>query len=206
MDSGSATPQPRSKWPKIVIILILVTVVVTMLVFSSEVKATTLSLLKWIQENSLEGSGILIVIYVLFTILFIPGSLLTLGIGFIYSYSTGNLWLGTLLGTLIVFIGSNLGAVLAFLLSRYLFKEAVIAKFGSNKKYKVLLQIIGTHQVKFVILLRLCPLIPFNVLNYLLGITGIKVTRLLLGNLGMLPGTVLYVYLGAASRNISQIF
>lgn len=196
------SPPSSSKWPKIIIVVLLLSVIVTMIIFSSEVSDMTVSLLTWIQENSLEGSIILVVIYVLFTILFIPGSILTLGIGFIYSYSTGSLWLGTLLGTLIVIIGSNLGALSAFLLSRYLFKEGVKAKLGSNKKYIVLLKIIEVHQVKFVVLLRLIPLIPFNVLNYLLGITGIKVTSFLVGNLGMIPGTMLYVYLGAASLNI----
>lgn len=86
-------------------------------------KKITINLLVWLKDNSLLGALIFIFTYIIFTLFFIPGSILTLCAGYIYSYSTNNIFLGILIGFLVVFIGSNIGATLAFLFSKYLFND-----------------------------------------------------------------------------------
>lgn len=130
--------------------------------------------------------------YVIATVLFVPASIITLAAGFLF---------GVVRGTILVSIGSTTGAALAFLVSRYFAREWVAKRASENKSFAVIDRAIGQQGWKIVGLLRLSPAIPFNLSNYLYGLTAIRfLPYVIVSWIGMLPGTVLYVYLGAAGK------
>jgi uncharacterized membrane protein YdjX (TVP38/TMEM64 family) len=130
--------------------------------------------------------------YVVLTVCLIPGSALTLGAGAIFG-----LWRGAILAM----IGANLGALCSFLLARTLLRKKVEQWAKANPKFSALDRAIGRAGFKMVLLSRLSPIFPFTLLNYLLGLTNVRIGSYALANLiGMLPGTFLYVYLGATAR------
>lgn len=129
--------------------------------------------------------------YIFAVVFFIPGSIVTLGAGAIY---------GVFFGTLAVSIGSVTGATLAFLISRYVANDYMKTRFGNDPKFKALNGAIGENDGKLVALIRLSPVFPFNVINYIFGLTRVKLSHYVLASwLGMLPGTILYVYIGQVS-------
>lgn len=132
--------------------------------------------------------------YVLTTVLFIPGSAITIGAGGLF---------GMITGFLVVLVGANLGALCAFLLARSFLREKVARWAEANQKFRSLDRAIGRQGFKIVFLSRLSPAFPFTLLNYLLGLTAIGTGPYVLANLlGMLPGIFLYVYIGAAARDV----
>lgn len=163
------------------------------------VAGRTLPFDQWLQAfnawiSKLGPTGILVFAagYAAGAVLFLPGSVLTVGAGFVF----GLLW-----GTVAVSIGSTSGAALAFLISRYVARENVSGLARKNQKFAAIDSAIGNHGWKIVLLLRLSPLIPFNVSNYLYGLTAVPFWPYVAASwLGMLPGTLLYVYIGAAGR------
>ncbi len=131
--------------------------------------------------------------YVLSTVLFIPGSALTIGSGTLFGLKTG---------FLVVLVGANLGALCAFLLARTFLREKVARWAEANPKFHSLDRAIGRQGFKMVFLSRLSPIFPFTLLNYLLGLTAVRTGSYVVANLlGMLPGTFLYVYIGAAAKD-----
>lgn len=134
------------------------------------------------------GAIVYIALYIIATVAFLPGSIITLGGGAIF---------GVGLGSLYVFIGASLGATAAFLIGRYLARDLVYKQIAGNEKFRKIDEAIGKEGFKIVFLTRLSPIFPFNLLNYALGITGVSFKGYLLGFLGMIPGTVMYVYLGS---------
>jgi uncharacterized membrane protein YdjX (TVP38/TMEM64 family) len=135
---------------------------------------------------------VVVLIYVVLTVLLIPGSALTLGAGTIFGF-----WQGLS----VVLLGANLGALCSFLLARTLMRAQVAQWAAGNPKFAALDRAIGQNGFKMVFLSRLSPVFPFTLLNYLLGVTTVRTGAYVLANLfGMLPGTFLYVYLGATAR------
>ena len=108
------------------------------------------------------------------------------------------------MGTLAVWLGTSVGAALAFLLGRYVFKQCARDLAERYATFKALSKAIETEGMKLTFLLRLCPLVPFVVLNYLMGVTGLRLTHFMLGSLGMLPGTVVYVLLGTTISDLAD--
>jgi uncharacterized membrane protein YdjX (TVP38/TMEM64 family) len=165
---------------------------------SSCVQVVLNGFLSWIKDNTLVGSLLFIIIYITATLLFIPGSLLTIGAGIAFG-AAFNATIGIVIGSLCVWIGANIGADLSFLVGKFLFRDWVAEQV---KKVKILSAIdaaIDKQGLKTVLLLRLSPVIPFNLFNYLMGATKIKFTDYIIGSLvGMLPGTIAYVFIGAA--------
>jgi uncharacterized membrane protein YdjX (TVP38/TMEM64 family) len=150
------------------------------------------SLEEWVQAWGNWGPFLYGLIYVAAVVLLIPGSALSLTAGVLF---------GRLLGTIVVSLSSTSGAALAFLISRYLARERVAAYVRQRPRLQAIDQAVREGGWRIVALLRLSPVIPFNVQNYLYGITGIRFGPYVLTSwLTMLPGTVLYVYLGALGR------
>ena len=130
--------------------------------------------------------------YVLATILLIPGSAITLAAGLIF----GLLW-----GTVTASLASTTGAALAFLLARYVARDRVAAMAKNNPKFGAVDRAVSDGGWKIVGLLRLSPAVPFNLQNYLYGLTGIRFWPCVLTSwIAMLPGTFMYVYLGYLAR------
>lgn len=171
---------------------------VALLIFSSAAKHL-FPLDVWITAlaASLEGRGpagalVFGLIYAVATVLFIPGSLLTITAGLIF---------GVGLGTLVAWSGAVLGSSLSFLIGRHLARGKIEAKTKSNEQFRAIDEAIGEQGWKIIGLLRLSPLIPFSISNYFYGITKVGFwPYVAASSLGMLPGTLLYVYLGAIGR------
>ncbi len=146
----------------------------------------------WVGQMGVAGILIFIGVYALATELLAPGSVLTIGAGFAFG-----LWKGFLA----VSAGSTLGAALAFLVARFIAHERVAAIAQRNEKFREIDSAIGKQGAKLIFLLRLSPVIPFNLSNYLYGLTGVKFWPYVLASwIGMMPGTFLYVYVGTAGK------
>lgn len=153
--------------------------------------------LVWIETQGTWGIGLFIGLYIFSTVLLLPGSLLSLGAGAMF----GLLW-----GTLIVSIASILGATLAFLIGRYLARDWVAKKISENRTFSAVDDAVGREGWKIVVLTRLSPVFPFNLLNYSFGLTKVSLKHYFFASwLGMFPGTVLYVYLGALVGELSRL-
>lgn len=144
--------------------------------------------LVWIDNLGFWKPLAFIVIYNLATVLFVPGSIVTMGGGAIF----GVFW-----GSIYVFIASTMGAISAFLIGRYLSRDWVAKQLESHPKFKAIDEAVARQGFKIVFLTRLSPVFPFNLLNYAFGITQVSLKDYSLGSIGMIPGTVMYVYLGA---------
>ena len=145
---------------------------------------------QWIDAAGLAGPLVFIGIYGIATLLFLPGSLLTLAGGALF----GPVW-----GTLINLTGATLGAALAFLVARYLAADWVQARAGGILGR--LIRGVEAEGWRFVAFTRLVPLFPFNLLNYALGLTRIPFVAYLLATaVCMLPGALAYTWLGYAGR------
>src|SRR5438034_157546 len=146
----------------------------------------------WVAEMGTTGIFIFIGVYVIATVLLAPGAILTIGAGFAFGLSKG---------FLAVSAGSTLGAALAFLVARFIAREKVEATAKGNEKFREIDKAIGKQGAKLIFLLRLSPLIPFNLSNYFYGLTGVKFWPYVLASwIGMMPGTFLYVYIGTAGK------
>lgn len=152
--------------------------------------------LKWIESLGYIGGVAFIVIYIIATIAFIPGSALTLGAGVVF----GVVW-----GSLYVFVGATLGAIAAFLIGRYLARNWIGKKIEGNQKFAAIDRAVAQSGFKIVLLTRLSPLFPFNLLNYAFGITGVTLKDYVLASVGMIPATILYVYIGSIAVDIAYI-
>lgn len=146
----------------------------------------------WVAHAGVGGIFIFIGVYALATVLLAPGSILTIGAGFAFG-----LWKGFLA----VSAGSTLGAALAFLVARFIARDRVEAIVKRNKKFRRIDNAIGKQGATLIFLLRLSPVIPFNLSNYFYGLTSVKFGPYVLASwIGMIPGTFLYVYIGTASQ------
>ena len=144
----------------------------------------------WVKEAGSAGPIVFMLIYIIGTVFFLPGSVLTLAGGALF---------GPVLGTFYNLTAATIGAMISFLAARYLAQDWVEQKTGG--RLKQLKQGVEGEGWKFVAFVRLVPLFPFNLLNYALGLTRIKFSHYSLATyLFMLPGAIAYTYLGYAGR------
>lgn len=153
------------------------------------------SALPWIQNLGIAGPIAFMLVYAFATVAFLPGSVLTLSGGAIF----GLLW-----GSIYVFIGATVGATLAFLVGRYFARGWISKKIEGNEKFAAIDRAVGKEGLKIVFLTRLSPIFPFNLLNYGMGVTGVALKDYVLASVGMIPGTIMYVYFGSLG-NINTI-
>jgi uncharacterized membrane protein YdjX (TVP38/TMEM64 family) len=152
--------------------------------------------LQWIDSLGAVGAIAFIFLYIIATVAFLPGSILTLGAGVVF---------GVVLGSFYVFIGATLGSTAAFLVGRYLARGWVAKKIEGNSKFQAIDQAVGKEGLKIVLLTRLSPVFPFNLLNYAYGITGVYLRDYVIGSVGMIPGTIMYVYIGSLAGSLATI-
>jgi uncharacterized membrane protein YdjX (TVP38/TMEM64 family) len=146
----------------------------------------------WVGQMGVAGIFIFIIVYAVATVLLAPGAILTIGAGFAFG-----LWKGFLA----VSGGATLGASLAFLVARFIARDKIEAIAKGNEKFRNIDSAIGKQGAKLIFLLRLSPVIPFNLSNYFYGLTGVKFWPYVLASwIGMMPGTFLYVYIGTAGK------
>ena len=155
-----------------------------------------LNALQWVDDLDAIAPIAFILIYIVATVAFLPGSVLTLGAGALF---------GIIQGSIYVFFGATIGATLAFLVGRYLARGWISKKIADNQKFKAIDQAVGKEGLKIVLLTRLSPIFPFNLLNYGLGVTGVSLKDYVLGSVGMIPGTIMYVYISSLAGSIATI-
>ena len=142
------------------------------------------------------GPPMIAAAYIPACLFLVPGMILALAAGYLF---------GIVIGTITVSIGGTVGAAAAFIAGRVLGRELVVAGMASNPKRRRTDQAIAEHGFKFTLLLRLTPLVPFNLLNYVLGLSGISLGQFVLGSwIGMIPVAVMYVYLGTVLKQIEE--
>jgi uncharacterized membrane protein YdjX (TVP38/TMEM64 family) len=152
--------------------------------------------LEWVNGLGSLGAIAFITIYLLATVAFLPGSILTLGAGVVF----GVVW-----GALYVFVGATLGATAAFLVGRYLARGWISRKIAGNANFRAIDEAVGKEGFKIVLLTRLSPVFPFNLLNYAYGVTGVSLRDYFLASVGMIPGTIMYVYIGSLAGSIATL-
>jgi len=144
----------------------------------------------WVEGAGAAGPLLFMTIYAVVTVLFLPGSVITLAGGALFGPVWGTLWNLT---------GATLGAALAFLVGRYLGADWVARRAGP--RLKRLDDGVAAEGWRFVAFVRLVPLFPFNLLNYALGLTRIPFVAYVLATwVFMLPGAIAYTWLGYAGR------
>ena len=134
--------------------------------------------------------------YVVYTLgyavigLFVPASVLTIGAGALF---------GVIGGTIVVTIGATLAATLAFLLARTVLRKRIERWVAKNPKFLAVDRAIAREGPKIVVLVRLAAVFPFLFVNYAFGLTGIGLVPYVIATfIGILPGAIAFVYLGAA--------
>ncbi|MFN0246673.1 MAG: TVP38/TMEM64 family protein [Kofleriaceae bacterium] len=161
------------------------------------VQAWTVSLARWIHAAGKSGVIVFVVAYVVAALLLIPGSALTMVAGFAF----GPVW-----GTILVVPTSMLAAMLAFVAARRAGRERIAHKIDRHPRFAAIDRAMGGAGFKIVCLLRLSPVFPYSILNYALGVSAIRSRDYAAASfIGMLPGTVLYVYLGSAITSAAEL-
>ncbi len=150
----------------------------------------------WVEGQGVWGPLIFIAAYAAAVVAFVPASLLTLGAGAIF---------GVAQGVLYVFAAASLGACLAFLVARHAARGLVEERLRGNQSFAAIDRAVGEQGRKIVFLLRLSPVFPFNLLNYALGLTRVRFSDFALACVGMLPGTLLYVYSGKLAGDVAAL-
>lgn len=148
---------------------------------------------EWVAGLGFWGPAVFVLGYAAATVAFLPGSLLTLAAGATFGLAEGTLW---------ATLGALLGSSASFLIARYGARGWVERKLEGRAKLRAIDRAVGREGWKVVALLRLSPAIPYNVLNYLLGLTRVRFGHYLAASLAMLPGTILYVYYGKVAGDV----
>jgi len=157
----------------------------------------TIQLVALIRESGALGVLLFVAVYAVSTVALLPGSVLTMLAGFVY---------GPVYGLLVVVPAALLGATSAFLLGRTVLRGWVRRRMAQSPRTRALDKAIGRDAFTLVLLLRLSPLVPFNVLNYALSLSSISLGRYVLATLiGEIPGGWLYVYLGSLVTTAAQL-
>jgi uncharacterized membrane protein YdjX (TVP38/TMEM64 family) len=155
-----------------------------------------LGALQWIDGLGWAGLLTFVGLYALATVAFVPGSALTLGAGAVF---------GVLKGTLAVLVGATLGAILAFGVGRYVARDWVQRRLEGREAFTAIDRAVAKAGFTVVLLTRLSPVFPFNLLNYAFGLTGVSLRDYALGSVGMVPGTLLYVYVGSLVGDLAYL-
>ncbi|MFP3959107.1 MAG: TVP38/TMEM64 family protein [Spirochaetaceae bacterium] len=195
-ESGAGNTGIGARTRLIVGVTLLAAVAVAGVVFDS-VQALRSALHVIRDMNVITGALVFMVLYTTTTVLLIPGSILTLAAGAIF---------GVVRGTIFVSLGSTVGATVAFFVGRYIAREWVSRKIAGRPKFAAVDEAIGREGWKIVGLLRLSPAVPFSLSNYFYGITRVRPLGYILASwIGMLPGTLMYVYIGSLAGTLAAL-
>jgi uncharacterized membrane protein YdjX (TVP38/TMEM64 family) len=178
------TPAPRSRLRLVAIAAAFVALVA----LGSQAGPALERFQAWVADLGAWGPIAFVLGYAAATVAFAPGAVLTLAAGPIF---------GVVKGSLYVFVAASLGACLAFLAARHGMRGAIERRVADRPRFAAIDRAIARDGRRIVLLLRLSPVFPFNLLNYALGLTRIGFVDYAVACVGMIPGTVLYVYLGA---------
>jgi len=176
-----------------------IAVIVAALIIASrfiDIQGFLTDALRWIENLGPLAAIVFMAIYMIATVLFAPASVLTLGAGVLF---------GVVMGSIYVFIAATIGASLAFFVGRYIARGWVEKQIEGNATFKAIDEAVAEEGVKIVLLTRLSPIFPFNLLNYAYGLTKVTYKDYVLGTLGILPGTIMFVYVGSLVGDLATL-
>lgn len=186
----------RTATIRLVVLIVLVAALITATIVF-DVNTYLRDVLEWVRDRGAAGVVIFAAVYITATVFFVPGSILTLGAGFIY----GVVW-----GSIYVSVASTLGATAAFIVGRYFARDWIAGKVAGNKRFAAIDDAVGDEGWKIVGLTRLSPVFPFNLLNYAYGLTKVSLRDYFFASwIGMMPGTVMYVYIGSLAGDLATL-
>ena len=174
-------------------IVVIVVITALLLVAGRRLAAFLPQLTAQVEALGVWGPVVFVGVYAAACVAFVPASILTFAAGALF---------GVVKGTLLVLTGATLGATLAFLVARYFARDWIAARVQRDPRFAAIDKAVADDGRRIVFLLRLSPLIPFNVLNYALGLTRVRAVDFLVASLGMIPGTLLYVYTGSVAGTV----
>ena len=182
------SPEARRR---IILLLIVTSGIVTALIFRDQLSVEQLT--GWVRQLGWLAPLVFIACYAIATVFFLPGLLFTLAGGVLF---------GPLYGTLYNLVGATIGATLAFLTARYIAYDWVTQRTGN--RLQQLVKGVEEEGWRFVAFVRLVPFIPFNLLNYALGLTRLRLSHYIITSfIFMAPGGAAYTYLGYAGREVA---
>jgi len=161
-------------------------------------------LFEWIENHVILGPLVFWSAVVVFSIICIPESALTIGGGYIFAQAHG-VGVGIVLCTFLILAGGVVGSVVSFLIARYLAFETVQRWARRHRLLRALDLSLVENGAKMVFLLRLSPFLPAPPLSYLLGTTSVRLSDFILGSGGMLPWVVTCSYLGSALQGVNDL-
>ena len=180
-------------------VVIAVAVIAALLVvgYVLEVPAYLQQALRWVEGLGLWGPVLFAALYVVVTVSLIPGSILTIGAGAVF---------GVIPGTIYTSVGATIGATFAFLLGRTLMRGWVEKRVNASPKLKAVDEAVEREGGRIVFLLRLSPLVPYNLSNYIYGLTKVGLGSYILASwIGMIPGILLYSYIGSLVQRFAEL-
>jgi len=151
---------------------------------------------RWVDSLGFWGPVVFVLGYAAAAVAFVPGSILTLAAGAIFGLGKG---------VVLVFVAALLGSSAAFLIARYVARGAIERRIANNPKFAAIDRAVGAQGRKIVFLLRLSPVFPFNLLNYGLGLTKVSFADYVTASVGMIPGTILFVYYGKLAGDVAAL-
>ena len=193
----STTPQVprlqrlRKALPRLLLLAVVVAGIVVAVLYRDIIDSAALE--AWITQFGPWAPVVFFCAYVVATLLFLPGLLFTLAAGALF---------GPYLGTLIALVGATVGATAAFLVARYVLADWIAGR--TPARVKRVIEGVEGEGWRFVAMTRLIPFIPFNALNYALGLTRIRLLSYVAASfVFMAPGAAAYAYLGHAGRSLA---
>ena len=192
--------------PRLIILCALVTICVLIVCFPDQFETGVVALLEWINGNKEIGVITLGFIIALATSIAIPGTLMTIGTGYIMdAVYEGEHWKSIMVGVLTVFLGTWLGSLVSFFIGRYVFRELTLQ---IARRYRVMRALDCAFLEKgfqTCVLFRVCPMVPFNAFNFLAGATSLQFRSYFFAFIGYLPICILNVWIGTTIKSISEV-
>jgi len=196
-DSNSSSTHRRAWGPWIrVIVAMIVMALLGYVLWRYPVADWVSASLAWVKGLGAMGFVFFVAIYIVATVIGVPAWILTVG--------AGAAW-GVITGTLVVIVGATAGVTGAFLVGRYLARGMVARKVENNARFAAIDRAVAQRGFRIVLLTRLSPVFPYNLMNYMYGITSVTLRAYVVASfIGMIPGTVMYVYFGSIGHHVAS--
>jgi uncharacterized membrane protein YdjX (TVP38/TMEM64 family) len=196
-DEAQTEPAPRpSRKGLFVKILVGAAAAAGLILLGRQLGAYVPQFAQWVDGLGFWGPAVFVIGYAAATLAFVPGSILTMAAGAIF---------GLTKGTVLVFLGATLGSTFSFLVARYLARSAIERRLADRPRFRAIDKAVAQQGLKIIFLVRLSPVFPYNLLNYGLGLTRVRLLDYVLACFGMIPGTFLYVYYGKALGSLVAV-
>ncbi len=193
---NASSPDRWNSVLKVILVLVLAVALMAAVRFFN-VQQLFRDALAWISGLGPLGPIMFIGLYIVACVFLLPGAILTLGAGAVFGFAQG---------AMAASVGATLGATCAFLVGRYLARDWVARRVAGNPRFAAMDEAVAREGWKIVLLTRLSPVFPFNVLNYAFGLTRVGLRDYFLASwLGMIPGMFLYVYLGSLAGDLASL-